>query len=436
MIMHRQAIVVLIAAASAVAVCAPLHAQQVQAQAGPAAAVITTPALQQAVLAPLQPRLIQPYTTVRRRGTPVLVYDSGHEFAMNDPQEQIDESRRYSGGGNMQAEPDPVALIDRGYEDMPYSDFVHVLDYLTPVKSQGPRGLCHSFAATAQLETLIKRRLMRQGVPEQLAEVDLSEEWLAYFSMKQNSENGGDPELNNDGGGCGTDLRAVEDRAFPLELFWPYNPECWPEIPGHPAAIDWTDGEKCAWEYWAHRDPGQLPPASIGPFREHVSPGGPMVSIMEAGFRHLGDIDEALDFARDEIDEGRPVILTLVWPELTLCNPQRSMYCVVDDYPFDLQEKLANGEELTRREQTEWDSYYGGGHEVLLVGYGRPGSDCEGIWLLKNSHGLDSGNLGIVPITDGLIRLSFPNLYTAHLSENARADVDRFAATMLDRLGH
>lgn len=96
--------------------------------------------------------------------------------------------------------------------------------------------------------------------------------------------------------------------------------------------------------------------------------------------------------------------------------------------------KKVGPEALTQDEIDIWNQYYLGGHEVLLVGYGRAGTECEGIWLMKNSHGTDAGNNGIVPITESLLRLSFPGFYEADLSETTREDLDRFAATMLEQL--
>jgi len=430
----RVHVVGVLAAAAAVLVCLPASAQQ-QAQAGPAAAVITTTAQQQTILTSMQPRAMQTYTMVRRRGVPVLVYANGQEFPMQDADEYI-EQRRDRGvvQGSMTPAPDPVEFIDRGYEQMPYTDFVNCLDYQTPVKSQSGRGMCHNFAATGMLESLAKRRMMRRGVPEQLAELDLSEEWLCYQSMKWTSEAIGDPELNNEGGWCVQDLQQVYDLAFPMEVFWPYCPESWPEIDGHAAQTDWLDGEKCAWEYWAHRDPGQKPPASIAPFRDHCYPDGPMPAITAVNARSIPSVDEGFAFARTEIADGRPVMLSLVWPSLELCNPQRTMYCVVTDYPFDIQAKKVAGEAVTEDEQALWEQYYLGGHEVLLVGYGRAGTDCEGLWLVKNSHGINSGNDGIVPFTESLLRLSLPGFYTVILSQDAQDQVDSFGERMLDQL--
>jgi len=79
-----------------------------------------------------------------------------------------------------------------------------------------------------------------------------------------------------------------------------------------------------------------------------------------------------------------------------------------------------------RRDST----WYGGGHEILIVGYGKSGTDAEGIWIIKNSHGLNSGFDGYVYITENLISLSFPAVWTAELMDDTYSDLDRFAATM------
>lgn len=435
MTVRASVVGVLIAAAVVLGGGLPAVAQA-PAQAGPAAAVITTTVQQQTILTALQPRPIQSYTMIERRGVPVLVYADGHEFVMMDPDECVDRWRAANRGqGNFMPEPDPIELIDRSHEEMPYTEFVHCLDYQTPTRSQAGRGTCHCFAATALLESLIKRRLMRAGVPEQLAEVDLSEEWMVFHSMRGNAADTADGQLGSEGGWCVSDWPYIYNADFPVEAFWPYCPESWPDLPDHPAQIDWQDGRKCAWEYWAHRDPGQKTPASIADFREYCSPAGPMPAVRPANARSVeGDTDAALAHVREQIEQGRPVAMSLIWPSIKLCNPQKSMYCVTEDYPFEVQAKKAGPDALTQDEIDIWNQYYLGGHEVLLVGYGRAGTECEGIWLMKNSHGTDAGNNGIVPITESLLRLSFPGFYEADLSETTREDLDRFAATMLEQL--
>lgn len=431
----RTSIGSIIVLAAAIVICAPMSAQAQQPLAGPAAAVITTPAQQQAVVTALRPQPLQPYTRGERRGRPLVVFENGHEYVMIPEEEYLDELRKRDAIGNMSAdaEPDPAALIDKDYSDLSPDKFVHVLDYLTPVKSQAGRGMCHAFAGTAMLETLIKRRLMRYDLPEHLTEVDLSEEWFCFQAMRRKSDYYATPEIGGEGFFGYLDLERVMDKDFVMEAYWPYEPDSWPDTPGHPAEVDWLDGEMCAWEWWAHRQPGELAPGCVAQFRDYVSPGGPMLSIRVESSRFIGEPDEGFDLARREISEGRPIMVSLVWPGMLLTNPQRTMYCVNDDYPFEaLEAKLAGT--WTDDQKQEWDDAYLEGHEVLLVGYGKPGTDCEGIWMVKNSWGLDSGNNGIVYLTEGILLLSYVDFGIGRLTQNAKADIDRFGETMREQL--
>ncbi len=437
MMAQQRAMLLLFSLAAVVATTMPCAGQEPLA--GPAAAVITTPELQQAWVATVSPQTIQPYTMEMRLGRPVVVYENGRSFPLEPMDEFIENHRERDGQmETMAVQSDPPEFVDRDYSDMPDSAFVHVKQYQTPVRDQGDRGFCHVFAATALLESLIKGRMMRKGVPEQFAEIDLSEEWLAYHSMIDKCERFKASEVSGESGDMQLDLCALVDKACPTEVFWPYDTECWCERDPDtdPAAADYADNDKAACEWWAHREPGQKTPASIGLFRGLIAPDGPLpfVTIQADSPRWECDVDAALEVARSEIADGRAVGLSLSWPSLRLTNAALTMYCVTDDYPEQLRNEIAAGQQLTDGQQKKWDKYYIGGHSVLLIGYGRDGGDCEGIWMFKNSHGLNSGNNGIVYITESLLRLSFPAVCMTNLSASTRADIDRFADTMLQQL--
>ena len=437
---------VLSAATLLIVICCGVALAQPQAgppvQCGPAAGVITTAQQQQAVVAALQPRPLMSYTIERRRSVAYIVYENGLRFAQ--PTEEDHRQDYFDYGGHMgmataPTQPDPDRLDNLTWADLPTSLFNNCIEYLTPTRSQSGRGLCHDFAAAALLEALVKHRLMDRGVPAQLAELDLSEEWMGYQAMRQHAENLGSAYLTDDGFCADCNLEMVEDLAWPLEAYWAYDPEQWPEatqgnppMPKYPCGQTYADTGQCEWEYWGHREVGQKLPGSISDFRDHVSPAGPMLAVTATGVSYEGDDDLALQMAKEWIDQGRPIIVSLAWPTMRCATPAKTMYYVPDDYPFDVWRKLADpDQDVTDAELAVWQQFYGAGHYLLLVGYGKPGTTAEGIWLMKNSHGLTSGNDGIVPITDSLLRLSFPLVVTGMLSEQTRADLDRYADTLM-----
>ncbi len=378
--------------------CVGASAQQVEVRCGPAAAVITTTAQQQATVSLLQHKTIQPYTTEQRAGRPFIVYENGQAKALI-PMDDYEREWRARGGGNMAAdptEPDPERLRDIEFDEFPMSQFVHCYGYTTPVRDQNGRGMCHAFASIALLESLAKRRL--------------------YYDLEQ-----------------------VQSTAVPYEAWWPYDPESWPDVmtgappvPKYPAGDRFAAEGKCAWELWGHCERDKQPPQSVRDFRELLAPDGPLPRITCQKLQGISeDVDEALRVAKEWIAEGRPVPCSFVWPTLALANDTMSLYYVADDYPFAVRDvKVGDERALTADEVATWEDYYAGGHVVLLIGYGQTGTSAEGIWMLKNSHGLDAGDHGIVYITDSLLRLSFPYITIAGLSDRSKGDLDSFAETI------
>ncbi len=421
--------------------CVGASAQQVEVRCGPAAAVITTTAQQQATVSLLQHKTIQPYTTEQRAGRPFIVYENGQAKALI-PMDDYEREWRARGGGNMAAdptEPDPERLRDIEFDEFPMSQFVHCYGYTTPVRDQNGRGMCHAFASIALLESLAKRRLMQAGVPEHLAELDLSDEWMSWRAMKDKYERYGTRRLTDEGHFAYYDLEQVQSTAVPYEAWWPYDPESWPDVmtgappvPKYPAGDRFAAEGKCAWELWGHCERDKQPPQSVRDFRELLAPDGPLPRITCQKLQGISeDVDEALRVAKEWIAEGRPVPCSFVWPTLALANDTMSLYYVADDYPFAVRDvKVGDERALTADEVATWEDYYAGGHVVLLIGYGQTGTSAEGIWMLKNSHGLDAGDHGIVYITDSLLRLSFPYITIAGLSDRSKGDLDSFAETI------
>lgn len=95
------------------------------------------------------------------------------------------------------------------------SDTLSVLAWQTPVKSQGSRGTCSIFSATAYLEG----QLVKKG--SFANDLDLAEEWLQYTAV------GG---ATSDGSYATKNFAALKNYGIPHELTLPYN------------SSDWTNG--------------------------------------------------------------------------------------------------------------------------------------------------------------------------------------------------
>lgn len=94
------------------------------------------------------------------------------------------------------------------------SDLEVILAFQTPVRSQGARGTCSIFSATAMYEATLVKLL---GAPK---DIDLSEEWLEYLIMRtQGSE----------GSGSYKNFNTLVSYGSPRESTLPYLGETWEE---------------------------------------------------------------------------------------------------------------------------------------------------------------------------------------------------------------
>lgn len=430
--------------------------QQPQVRCGPAAAIITTPRQQQSLVASLRPRRALRWTTKTHAGVPYVTYENGHEYRLMPEEYVMKAWRGESGSGGKTKAPrpdsgghrkqagtpqrkvavgtpvvDPPEVAALTAADLPWSLFTHAGTHLTPVKSQGGRGLCHVFGATAMVESLVKKHLMARGVPAPLAEVDLSEAWMAFEVLKNRAGGVAGATLPDDGGWPSYTFNVLETTGFLMESYWPYNPICWPKESAalYPCAAPFAQSKTASWECWAQRDVGQNPPASVQQSKGLVSPAGPLPNIRTRDT--VGDSGlSGLELAKENIKRGRTVALTVYWPKGGRMDNGLVLY-VPEGFPLDLwARKAAPDIELTDDEVAQWYTWFEGGHAVQLFGYGKTGTVAEGLWLIKNSHGLDSGQDGILCATTNFLLASFPGITAADLADITVADLDRFADTM------
>ncbi|HEU0034913.1 MAG TPA: proprotein convertase P-domain-containing protein [Kofleriaceae bacterium] len=123
----------------------------------------------------------------------------------------------------------------------------------SPVKSQGSRGVCSIFAATAQIENLY----IKAGMP--VAEADFSEQYLQWAA--KNLE-GGFP--NTEGSSSDVNLRTTVEFGTIKEAEWPYESAPWTSA--NDAAC--TGGENLPTKCYTNGEP----PASVAQARKFKLP--------------------------------------------------------------------------------------------------------------------------------------------------------------------
>lgn len=132
------------------------------------------------------------------------------------------------------------------------SNSLGLLARQTPVKSQGSRGTCSIFSATALLESML---VIRKNFNP--AKLDLSEEWLEYLIMTRSSEDGSTSSLN---------FSAFGRFGTVTEARWPYVGDEWTSTEDSPLAQE-RCGHLSAEEHGelrltrcllGHRDPALL----------------------------------------------------------------------------------------------------------------------------------------------------------------------------------
>lgn len=100
------------------------------------------------------------------------------------------------------------------YKFLPASDTKDVISYQSPVRTQEARGTCSIFSATAYLEGLLIKKGFNPSI-------DLSEEWLQYTAVRNNS---------SDGSSAWANFKAIKDYGMASEQSLPYIGEDWTQV--------------------------------------------------------------------------------------------------------------------------------------------------------------------------------------------------------------
>jgi hypothetical protein len=340
----------------------------------------------QPALSPLQmARMLEIPTRARRLGLPSLRFSFG-EFLLMAPGAYPGTN---PGDKNVYSLPSDQNHASTNPAGLDWSDFVNCLSLMTPVKDQGQRGTCHAEAATSLMEALLKNRSMAFGEAVTLGwnvfhiveEEDLSVEWLEFAAKKQAC--GAANAKCGDGGDPAYDLGVVQSQGHIPEVFWPYNPQHWFNDPAHASMVvgDTGDGP-WNWKVVAQTEDGNPPRSvqfAIG--ARNSDPAG-LHSFKVSNIKNNANHDNGVNYIKSQLNSGLPVAISIPWPTSRMVANGCVLY-VPDSVSSKSESDLWNDKESSGGKMVS--KWFEGGHCILVMGMGKPGTPAAGLYAFKNS---------------------------------------------------
>lgn len=392
--------------AVSVGIAAALLATPTQAQVGGFDKLLVLP--RNVVIEPLMTplrlaRMLEVPRPTIKLGAPAVKFSYG-EFLLLKREETPPENR--PGSDRVASTPSDQGHASTNPVNLNWDDFNHVRYLMTPVKDQAERGTCWAQAATGLVEGLLKLRSYQgyqhitvDGEARNIVqEIDLSEQWLVWRNKKDscaptNASCG-------DGGGCLGALQTVQTYGHVPETFWRYNPQHWENDPAHrdPAHPDgpwnWKLVAQCG-------NDGNAPRVcDVAIANRHREP----VALENFKVRNVvngGGRDGGVTFIKNKIDAGLPVAVSVPWPTWRMIGNGCVLY--VPDAVKDRSEDWCwnDTENVGGRMVSKW---FRGGHCLVIVGYGKPGTSADGLFAFKNSWSRWWGKDGYGFFTDAFLR--------------------------------
>jgi hypothetical protein len=270
--------------------------------------------------------------------------------------------------------------------NLEWTDFNHCRWLMTSVKDQGGRGTCHAQAATGLMEALLKLRSFSSGEPVDVAgqttriteDLDLSVQWLEYRAKKRacaatNAKTG-------DGGDPAYDLETVQSYGHVPEVFWRYNPQHWQNDPAHDEPGNpngpWN------WKLVAQTTDGNEPRAAQECLSRRSSDPGKLEDFKISNLINAHHHEDGVNYIRNRINAGVPVAVSVPWPTSRMIANGCILY--VPDAVKDRSEDWCWNDTEVVGGQTR-SKWFRGGHCLVIVGVGKPGTPAEGLFAFKNS---------------------------------------------------
>ncbi len=346
---------------------------------------LTSPALQQLRL---QRRLEVP-TDLVLRGVPAVRFSYGDFILLTEP--QLESHPDSAGDPGIQATPPDEHHAGKTVADLSWSRFYNTLHLQTSVKNQGSRGTCHVQAASGLAEAMYNRRALNAGQGEKL--IDLSEQWLQYM-VKKNADFSVE---TGDGGNTQVDLETIRDQGHVPEVYWKYDARHWSNMAEYASLAGDTPGKSpWPWRLVAQTTTGQPPPAvTVAISRRGANPNG-LENFKIKNITSGGTGTTGVNFITNKINQGIPVAIAVPWPRGVMFADG----CII----------FVPDEALNKTRAELWDDVYPddhptgglrgkskwfrGGHAIIIVGYGKPGTEAEGLYAFKNSWSRWWGNDG------------------------------------------
>lgn len=270
--------------------------------------------------------------------------------------------------------------------------FWHVNYLMTPVKDQGSRGTCHVMAAVALMESLLKKRSFSQGqavvingkTRRIIEDIDLSEQWLQYRVKKR--AHGGDDSSCGDGGDPLYDLDTVKLYGGVPETFWAYNVQHWAKdgqhndmLVGAPANGPWN------WKVIAQTRTGNAPSSATTCINRRNSDPTDLEDFKVKDLHDGAGQQTGINYIKDQVkNKGLPVVVCVPWPTGRMVANGCVLY-VPDEAKNKTAQELWDDKEWSDSQQKNVSKWFRGGHAILLMGVGKPGTPAAGLYAFKNS---------------------------------------------------
>ena len=102
-------------------------------------------------------------------------------------------------------------------------------------------------------------------------------------------------------------------------------------------------------------------------------------------------------------NKALPAIVCVPWPTSRMIANGCILY-VPDEAKDKTEQQLWDDKEWSQSQQKMVSKWFRGGHAILIMGVGKPGTEAEGLYAFKNSWSRWWGNDGYGYFSDGFLK--------------------------------